>query len=123
MREAIRSGNRQLLTGLNGEPALAALRRIMPADTACLLALPLYAGAGRSFGALAIGTAAPEGFDAEEQRLLEELAEDLAFAIVALRTRAGRDAHAFTGAQADALPAGRVDPQEELKLLRLLGSG
>lgn len=85
--EAIRSGNRQLVIGLREDPARAALREHLPADTACLLALPLCAGAGRSFGALAIGTAATEGFDAEELGVLEELAEDLAFAIMALRGR------------------------------------
>ncbi|MFP5213394.1 MAG: ATP-binding protein, partial [Acidobacteriota bacterium] len=42
---------------------------------------------GRVIGALSIYTADPEAFDGEELELLEELAEDLAYAIGVLRSR------------------------------------
>ncbi len=51
----------------------------------CVLALPLRSASGPAFGALAIGAGKGEEFGAEELRLLEELAEELAFAIIALR--------------------------------------
>ncbi|HJV92441.1 MAG TPA: GAF domain-containing protein, partial [Azonexus sp.] len=54
------------------------------------IALPLKDDAGTSFGVLNIYAAEANAFTAEEQRLLNELAGDLAFGIVALRTRAER---------------------------------
>ncbi|MBI4694116.1 MAG: EAL domain-containing protein [Gammaproteobacteria bacterium] len=51
------------------------------------VALPLF-DAERCFGALTLYAAEPDAFDAEEERLLSELAGDLAFGIVTLRARA-----------------------------------
>ncbi len=51
------------------------------------IALPLLDGEG-AFGALSVYAAEPDAFDAEELKLLEELAKDLAYGIKALRTRA-----------------------------------
>jgi PAS domain S-box-containing protein len=54
---------------------------------AACLALPLNSG-GRAFGGLGILAAEPEAFDPAETKLLTELANDLAYGIAALRTRA-----------------------------------
>ncbi len=54
------------------------------------LALPLSDGV-RNFGALCVFGAAPDAFDDEEIRLFAELANNVAFGIVSLRTRADRD--------------------------------
>jgi PAS domain S-box-containing protein len=54
---------------------------------AACLALPLNSG-GRAFGGLGILAAEPDAFDPAEVQLLAELANDLAYGITALRTRA-----------------------------------
>ena len=54
------------------------------------IALPLL-GDGKTFGALNIYSARTDAFDVEEQSLLTELANDLAYGITALRTRAERE--------------------------------
>ncbi|MBI5836805.1 MAG: GAF domain-containing protein [Candidatus Eisenbacteria bacterium] len=51
------------------------------------IALPLKDSGGSVFGALVIYSAEPDAFTPHETRLLEELAGDLAFGIVTLRTR------------------------------------
>jgi len=85
---AIRTGtpsvNRNVLTNPDYAPwRTEALKR----GYASSIALPLTA-TGRTFGALNIYAVKPDAFDAEEVRLLTELANDLAYGIVALRTRA-----------------------------------
>ncbi len=57
---------------------------------ASLVALPLVAG-GTTFGALRIYSAEADAFEAEETKLLVELANDLAFGIASLRARCERD--------------------------------
>ena len=54
-----------------------------------VLALPLVTEA-RCFGALAIYASVPRAFDSEQQVLLREFSNELAFAIVSLRLRAER---------------------------------
>jgi PAS domain S-box-containing protein len=54
---------------------------------ASLVSLPLRMD-GRVFGAFNVSAAQPDAFDAEEVTLLGELADDLAYGIRALRTRA-----------------------------------
>lgn len=54
------------------------------------ISLPLMAG-DRAFGALNIYATEPDAFDAEEVKLLRELAADMAYGIQALRSRAERD--------------------------------
>jgi signal transduction histidine kinase/CheY-like chemotaxis protein len=56
---------------------------------ASVLGLPLLAGAA-TLGALAIYASEPDAFDEEELALLRALADDLAYGIVALRTRVER---------------------------------
>ncbi|MCM8594106.1 PAS domain S-box protein [Accumulibacter sp.] len=57
---------------------------------ASLCVLPIQAG-GQRFGVLTIYAARPDAFDSGELALLDGLAGDLAFGIVALRTRKQRD--------------------------------
>jgi diguanylate cyclase (GGDEF)-like protein/PAS domain S-box-containing protein len=66
----------------------AALRR---GYRSCI-SLPLKDESANTFGVLGIYSAEANAFTAEEQRLMAELAGDLAFGIVALRTRAERNA-------------------------------
>ncbi|HEU0187982.1 MAG TPA: HD domain-containing phosphohydrolase [Gallionellaceae bacterium] len=54
------------------------------------LALPLI-NEDRLYGVLTVFSSAPEAFDAAEVKLMEELAGDIAYGIVTLRTRAERD--------------------------------
>ena len=54
------------------------------------IALPLKDEHDNAFGSLTIYSAQPNAFTSEEVRLLEELAGDLAFGIVTLRSRAAR---------------------------------
>jgi PAS domain S-box-containing protein len=54
---------------------------------ASVIALPLLRD-GKAFGTLNIYSARPDAFDAEEESLLTELTNDLAYGITALRTRA-----------------------------------
>ena len=58
---------------------------------ASTVALPLRSG-GAPFGVLGVYADQANAFDEEEVRILTELADDLAFGIVALRTRKGKDA-------------------------------
>ncbi|HXW16367.1 MAG TPA: PAS domain-containing protein, partial [Terriglobia bacterium] len=55
------------------------------------IGLPLKDENANPFGSLIIYSAQPNAFTPEEIRLLEELAADLAFGIVTLRSRAARD--------------------------------
>ncbi|MGO8731773.1 MAG: PAS domain S-box protein, partial [Terriglobia bacterium] len=55
------------------------------------IALPLKDEHANIFGSLNIYSAQPNAFTSEEIRLLEELAADLAFGIVTLRSRAARE--------------------------------
>ncbi|NQU12389.1 GAF domain-containing protein [bacterium] len=87
---AIRTGRptivRQILTDPNYSPWRAdAVKRGYGSSAA----FPLLAD-GTPFGALNIYASEPDAFDVEELNLLGELAEDLAYGIGALRTRAER---------------------------------
>ncbi len=57
------------------------------------IAIPLFGG-GRTFGGLSIYSSEADAFDEEEVRLLEELANDLAYGIVTLRARTEQEQHA-----------------------------
>lgn len=93
---AIRSGKPEVVRDISSDAASANWRdAAAKRGYASNLALPLSDGT-RIFGALNIYAGEPNAFDTEETRLLVELADNLAFGIVALRTRAERDriAHA-----------------------------
>lgn len=66
--------------------------RLFAAGVKAILALPLINGE-RLYGALTVFSALPDAFDAAEARLMEELADDLAYGIDALRTVAERDGY------------------------------
>ncbi len=87
---AIRSGEHFLAKDIVTDPHFApwhaaAIQR----GYASSLALPLIAE-GQTFGALNIYAAESDAFDADEVKLLTELADDLAYGVMALRDRAGR---------------------------------
>ena len=88
----IRTGQIQFAKNIATDPRLApwradALRR----GYASCIAIPLMAE-GKSFGALTIYSSEIEAFEDEEVRLLSELAGDLGYGIVSLRTQAERKA-------------------------------
>ena len=58
---------------------------------ASCLALPLKEDGGQAFGVLNICAVEPSAFDDDEVRYLQELAGDLAFGVLTLRTRQQRD--------------------------------
>jgi PAS domain S-box-containing protein len=88
---AIRTRKPRIVADIRTDPDFApwrteALRR----DYASSIALPLIAN-GQTVGALTIYAKEIGAFDTEEVSLLKELANDLAFGMMALRTRADRD--------------------------------
>jgi putative nucleotidyltransferase with HDIG domain len=86
---AIRSGEPEIIADAYTDPRFATWRAAaVESGCASVLALPLIDGEGRAFGALTIDTAEANSFDAEEIRLLGELANDLSYGIVNLRSRA-----------------------------------
>ncbi len=88
---AIRSSESVYIQDFITDPKVVPWREI--ATQRCYrssIALPLKDETGNAFGALTIYSAEPNAFTPDEQRLLEELAGDLAFGIVVLRTRTER---------------------------------
>jgi PAS domain S-box-containing protein len=85
---AIRTGKPIVVSDFLTDPIYAS-RRDQAISRGCtsMVALPLVASS-RSFGALSIYSQEANAFDSEKVNLLAELANDLAYAIVALRTRA-----------------------------------
>lgn len=87
----IRTGRLVTSKDITSDPLFApwreeALRR----GYASILAIPIVLD-GEPFGALTIYAAEPDAFADDEVTLLTELADDLAYGIVALRTRTERD--------------------------------
>ncbi|MDD5332608.1 MAG: PocR ligand-binding domain-containing protein [Rhodoferax sp.] len=93
--KAIRNGTTQICHDIASDPAFAPWK-----DAALVhgfvsnIALPLSDGA-RIFGGLSIYSAESIAIDEEEVRLLEELANDLAYGIINLRTRIEHEQHAL----------------------------
>lgn len=84
---AIRSGQTVIARDIHTDPNFAPWRQeALKRGYASSIALPLRSE-GQTLGALNIYSPAPDAFDAEEVELLEELANDLAFGISALRIR------------------------------------
>jgi signal transduction histidine kinase len=98
---AIRSGRAVIANDILHDPAFLPWRaRALARGYTSSIALPLLAG-GQTLGALNIYSAEPDAFDATETRLLDQLANDLAYGITALRTReAGERAEAQLSAHA-----------------------
>jgi signal transduction histidine kinase/CheY-like chemotaxis protein/ligand-binding sensor domain-containing protein len=87
---AIRTGNACLIRNVDSDAIFspwreAAIRR----GYASVIALPLKSD-GQTFGALSIYAPEADAFDAEEAGQLEELANNLAYGVLALRNRAQR---------------------------------
>ena len=89
---AIRSGKTCCIQDFVTDPRLAPWREsALQRDFRSGIAMPLKDEHGNAFGSLTIYSAQPAAFTSEEIRLLEELAGDLAFGIVTLRSRAARE--------------------------------
>ena len=88
---AIRTGDPAVGRDFRTDPGLAPWReQAIQHGYASSLALPLRAD-DRTFGALTICATAPDAFSADDVDLLAGLADDLAFGIALLRTRAARE--------------------------------
>ncbi|MCK4339033.1 MAG: response regulator [Candidatus Cloacimonetes bacterium] len=87
---AIRTGRHYIARNIQTDPNFAPWRdEATKRGYASSIALPLIDN-GRTFGALNIYAEEPDAFDAEEVKLLMELADDLAYGIMALRTNVER---------------------------------
>lgn len=89
---AIRSGAPQVAQNVLSDPRFGVWREVAEKlEIKASVSLPLKGEDGGVFGVLTIGAAAADIFDADEIKLLAELADDVAFGIATLRTRAERD--------------------------------
>ena len=89
---AIRSGITCCIKDYATDPEVAPWREsALQHGFRSAIALPLKDEQANIFGSLNIYSAQPNAFTSEEIRLLEELAGDLAFGIVTLRSRAARE--------------------------------
>jgi PAS domain S-box-containing protein len=87
---AIRTGKPSVVHNVRIDPRAALWRDFaLQKGFASSIALPLFSN-GQVSGALTIYAKEPDTFDAEEIQLLTELANDLAYGVLALRTRAER---------------------------------
>jgi two-component system cell cycle sensor histidine kinase/response regulator CckA len=87
---AIRSGQPTIARDILADPAFEPWREAaMQGGYRSSIAVPLHDGS-RAFGALCIYAAEVDSFDGEEVEVLTELANDLAFGLAVLRTRAER---------------------------------
>jgi PAS domain S-box-containing protein len=89
---AIRSGKTRCIKDYAMDPEVAPWREsALQHGFRSAIALPLKDEHANAFGSLNIYSAQPNAFTSEETRLLEELAGDLAFGIITLRSRAARE--------------------------------
>lgn len=89
---AMRLGTPQIAKDILTDPQYACWREhALQCGYASSMALPLKQDGGRVFGILNICAGEPDAFHDDEIRLLKELADDLAFGVLTLRTRAQRD--------------------------------
>jgi len=88
---AIRTGQPCIARNIPVDPAFAPWRQAaIQRGYKSNIALPLISE-GQTLGELAIYSVETDAFDIKEVEVLKELAEDLAFGIIVLRTRAKRD--------------------------------
>ncbi|MBN1219331.1 MAG: GAF domain-containing protein [Anaerolineae bacterium] len=122
---AIRTGKPYVVRNTKTDPNFAPWRdEAGKRGYASVLGLPLIAEA-KPFGALTIYASEPEAFDPDEVNLLTDLADDLAYGIVALRTQvehkraeaALRNSEAKNRALLDAIPDMMVQLNQEGTLL------
>ena len=89
---AIRSGEPKVSMDLRDDPNMVPwIDEARKCGFASLLALPLKDASG-VFAALVIYSTEPAAFDRDESRLLQELAQDLAFGVQSLRSREAHEA-------------------------------
>lgn len=87
---AIRSGLTEVVTDIAADPTFAPWRELARATGIFgVAAVPLKSGV-RTFGVLALYLSEVRAFQADEMRLLQELAEDTAFGIANLRSQSER---------------------------------
>ena len=99
---AIRTGQPSVVQHILADPAFEPWRaEAIQRGYASSAALPLMAG-HQAFGALTIYAPEPDAFSSDEIALLEELANDLAFGIITIRTRElhQRTKHALEASEA-----------------------
>jgi PAS domain S-box-containing protein len=88
---AVRTGRPSIFHSLSTDPAFAPWREAaIQRGYRSIVSLPLISEA-QTLGALLIYAGEEDAFDSREVEILEELADDLAFGLTALRTRARRD--------------------------------
>lgn len=88
---AIRSGDTQIVQNIGSDPRFDAWRALAQEyGFGSSITLPLMTS-GRAFGVLNLYSATTDAFGESELELLEEVASDLAFGILNLRTRRERD--------------------------------
>ncbi len=89
---ALRLGTPQIAKDILADPQHVSWRGYaLECGFASSLALPLKGDGDEAFGVLNICAAEPGGFDGDEIRLLQDLASDVAFGVLSLRTRQQRD--------------------------------
>lgn len=87
----IRTGITQVNQNFQTNPLMAPWRKqALQRDYRSSIALPMKSGE-KTYGSLAIYAIEPDAFASDEVKLLEELANDLAYGIATLRTRAELD--------------------------------
>ncbi len=92
--QVIRTGKTQICHDIASDPVFKPWRDgALARGYVSNIALPL-SGGGRTFGSLSIYLSEPSVFDEEEVLLLEELANDLAYGIITLRTKAEHEQYA-----------------------------
>lgn len=88
---AIRTGRPALVEDVTADPSFALWQNaVLRMGCGSALALPLSDGR-RTFGAIGVLAVEPRAFDAENLTLLKEMADNLAFGIMAVRARAERE--------------------------------
>jgi PAS domain S-box-containing protein len=111
---AVRTGTVHIAKDVLNDPNLDPWRaEALKRGYASLIALPL-SDRGAAFGVLTIYATEPDAFDQEESRLLMELANNLAFGILALRTRVERERTEEELRRSEARYRGIVEDQTEL---------
>jgi PAS domain S-box-containing protein len=89
--KAIYTGIPHLVSDLTTDPSYTSWRaEAIKRGYASSIALPLAAG-GQTLGVLSVYAAKPDAFDSDEIDLLSQLADEVAYGVTALRTRAQRD--------------------------------
>jgi PAS domain S-box-containing protein/putative nucleotidyltransferase with HDIG domain len=89
---AVRHGKPQVVNDTLNDPSFTPWREAAAErGYRSVLALPLIDDRGEVFAVLSINAEEPNAFDKESMKLMEELAADLAFGILALRTRDERN--------------------------------